>query len=75
MEKLYTLFINESLLCSPQEVESSDAQRPIVYISGSFSNMLQRCSANEKEALTAYQSVLQFDLYLRGMECILHCNH
>ena len=37
--------------------------------------MQQRWSANEKEAFSVYQSVLLFDLCLRGAECILCCHH
>ena len=37
--------------------------------------MQQRWSATEKEAFAVYQSVLKFDLYLRGTECILCCDH
>ena len=32
---------------------------------GSFLQMQQRWSANEKEAYAVYQAVLKFDLYLR----------
>ena len=37
--------------------------------------MQQRWSATEKEAYVAYQSILKFDLYLRGINFILCCDH
>ena len=37
--------------------------------------MQQRWSATEKEIYAVHQSVLKFELYLRGVECILHYNH
>ena len=48
---------------------------PIAYTSGSFSDMQQRWSATEKEAIEVYQLVLKFNFYLRGAQCILHCDH
>ena len=54
-----------------QAVDGPDDLRTTVYTSGSFSDMQQRWSATEKEALAVYQSVLKFDLFLRGAECIL----
>ena len=44
-------------------------------MSGSFYDTQQRWSSTEKEAFAVYQSVLKFDLYLRGAECILHYHH
>ena len=58
-----------------QAIDSLEDLRPIVYTSGSFSDMQQRWSATEKEALAVYQSVLKSDLYLTGEECIFCCNH
>ena len=79
MEKPYTLFTDSSHYAQAgvltQTVDSPEDLRPIVYTSGSFFNMQQKWSANEKEAFAAHQSVIKFDLYLRGEECILHCNH
>ena len=46
---------------------------PIAHTSCSFSEMHQKWSVTEKEAV--YQSVLKFDLYLKGAQCILHCDH
>ena len=37
--------------------------------------MQQRWSATKKEAFVVYKSVLKFDLYLRGAECTIHCEH
>ena len=37
--------------------------------------MQQRWSATEKDAYALHLSVLKFDLYLRGANFILHCNH
>ena len=37
--------------------------------------MQQSWSVTEKETFAVYQSVLIFDLYLRGAECILCCDH
>ena len=37
--------------------------------------MLLGWPVTEKEAFAVYQSVLKFDLCLRGAECILHCDH
>ena len=37
--------------------------------------MQQRLSVTEKEAFAVYQSVLKFDLYLRGAKSVLHCDH
>ena len=78
MEKPYNLFTDTSHYVYSgvltQAAESPDDLRPIPYTSGSFSDKQQRWSATEKEAFAVYQSVLKFDMYLRGAECILHCN-
>ena len=37
--------------------------------------MQQRWSSMGKEAFADDQSILKFDVYLRGAQCILHCNH
>ena len=58
-----------------QAVESPEDLIFTAYTSGSLSNMQQKWSATEREAFAVYQFVLKFDLYLRGIECILHCNH
>ena len=55
-----------------QVVDSLDDLRPIVYTSGSFSDMQQRRSATEKEAIAFYQAAPKFDMFLRRAECILH---
>ena len=56
-------------------IDGSDDLRPIVYTSGSFTDMQQKWSATEKEAFAFYQSVLKFDLALRGAQCILCHDH
>ena len=58
-----------------QAVDEPDDLRLIAYISGSFSDMQQRWSASWKGSFEVYQSVLKFDLYLRGAECTLCCEH
>ena len=58
-----------------QAVESSEDLRPVAFTTCSFSEMQQRWSANKKEAYAVYQSMLKFDLYLRGTKCVLDCNH
>ena len=58
-----------------QVVESPEDLRPTAFTSGSFSEMQQRWSVTEEEAYAVYQSVLKFDLYLRGAKCVLSCNH
>ena len=58
-----------------QAIGSPEDVRPIAYTLGLFLDMQQSRSATEKEALTLYQSVLKFDLYLRGAKFILCCNH
>ena len=79
MEKPYTLFTDASHYAYSgvltQAVESPYDLRSIAYTSGSFFNVQQRWSITEKEAFTVYQSILKFDLYLRGTECTLHCDH
>ena len=45
------------------------------YAPDSFFNMKQRLPAIGKEAFSVYHSILKFDLYVRGAECILHCEH
>ena len=37
--------------------------------------MQQGWSVSEKELFLQFISVLKFDLYLGGAECILFCNH
>ena len=78
MEIPYTLFTDTSCYAYPwvliQAVTSPEDLRPIAYISGSFSDMQQRWSATEKEVYAVYQSVLKFDLYLRGEKCVLCCD-
>ena len=49
--------------------------QPIFFTSDSFCDTQQKWSATEKEAFAVFQSVMKFDLYLRGAECILHCDH
>ena len=79
MEKPYTLFTDTSHYTYSgfltQVVESPDDLKCKAYTSDSFSVMQQRWSTAEKEAIAVYQSVLKFDLYLRGEECTLFCNH
>ena len=72
MVKLYTLFTDTShyTYCGvlSQLVECPDNLNPIAYKSGLFSSVQQRWSATEKEAFAVYQSVLKFDLNLRGWD-------
>ena len=58
-----------------QAVDGPDDSSPIAYTSGSFSDMHQKWSATEKETFAIHHYVLKFDLHLRGVECILHCDH
>ena len=78
-QKPYTLFTNTGHYAYPgvliQAVDGPDDLRPIAYTLGLFSDMQQRWSSTEKEAFAVYQSVLKFDLYLRGAKYILCCNH
>ena len=50
-----------------------DELRSIAYTSGSFSDM-QKDSLQQKKFLW-FTSPVQFNLYLRGVQRILHCNH
>ena len=59
----------------PQAVDGPDDLRPIAYTSGSFSNIQQRWPATEKDTFAVCLSVLKFNLYLRGAQCILLWNH
>ena len=78
-QKPYTLFTDASYYAYSgvltQTYDNPDDLRPIAYTSGSFSDIQQRWSATEKEVFAFYQSVLKFDLYLRGAKGILCCNH
>ena len=78
-EKVYTLFTETSHYAYSgvltEAVDGPDDLRPITYTSDSFSDKQQRWSATEKEAFVVYQSILKFDLYLKGAECILHSDH
>ena len=56
-------------------MDGSDDLRPIAHTGSSFSDTHQRWPATEKEAFAVYQSFLKLDLYLRGVECILHFDH
>ena len=58
-----------------QAVQSPEELRPVVFTLDSFSEMQQRWSATRKEAYAVYQSMLRFDLYLRGAKCVLHYKH
>ena len=60
-----------------QAVDDPNDLRPIAYTSASFFlyNTQQRWSATGKEAFAVYQSILKFNLNLRGAQCILHCDH
>ena len=55
-----------------QTVDGPHDLGSIAYTPGSISDMKQRWPDTKKEV---YQSILKFDLYLRGAEWILHCNH
>ena len=58
-----------------QAVKSSKDLRSISYTSGSFINMQQLWSATKREVFAVYQSVLKFDLYLRGVKCVFCHNY
>ena len=79
MEKLYTLFTDTSHCAYSgvlnQAVNSPEDLRLIAYTPGSFSNGSKDGLQQKKEAFAIHQSVLKFDLYLKGAECILYCNH
>ena len=70
MEKLNNLVIDTShyaySVIFSQAVESPEDLMPIAYTSGSFLDMQQRWFVTEKEVYTVYQSVLKFNLHLRG---------
>ena len=36
---------------------------------------MQQRSATEQEAYAVYQYILKFDLYLKGVRSVLHCDH
>ena len=63
------------LVFSLRQLMVPDDLRPIAYTSESFPDMQQRLSATEKESFALCQSVLKFDLYLRGAQGILCCDH
>ena len=79
MEKPYILFTDASHYAYygvlTQAFKSTEDLWPIVHTSCSFSDMQQRWSATEKEAYAVYQSVIMFELYLRGAKCVLHCDY
>ena len=79
INKPYTVFTDTSNYAfsavHTQAVDGPSDLRPIAYTSGSFSDMQQRWSLTQKGAYVTYQSVLKFDLYLGGAQCILCCNH
>ena len=56
-------------------VQSPDDLKLIACTSGSFSDIQLGWSATEKEAFAVYHSVLKFNLYLRGAEHTLCCDH
>ena len=66
IQKPYTQFTDTSHYVYSgvltKTVNGPDNFRPIVYTSGSFSDMQQRWSATEKEAFAVYQSAVMFDL-------------
>ena len=76
--KPYTLFTDASNYAHSgiltQAVYGLDDLRPMAYTSGTFSDSQQRLFATNKEAFAVYQSILKFDIYLRGAQCILHCD-
>ena len=78
-QKQYTLFTDPGHYAYSevltQACDGPDDLRPKACTSSSFSDMQERWSAKEKEAFAVYQSDLKFDLYLRGVECILCCDH
>ena len=79
MEKPYILFNDASPYAYSgiltQAVVSPDDLRPIASTPDSFPNMQQRWSTAEKEAFAVYQSLLKFNLCLKGEECTLGCDH
>ena len=48
---------------------------PIAYFSGCFNAAQQNYNVTMKEVYAAYQSVQEFQFYLGGALCNLHCNH
>ena len=58
-----------------QAVDSPEDLRLVAFTLGSLSEMKQRWSASKKEAYAVYQSILKFDLYLRGANCVVCCDH
>ena len=56
-------------------VESPEDLRLVAFTLGQFSEMQWSWSATEKEAYAIYQSILNFDLYLRGAKYVLQCDH
>ena len=57
-----------------QTGDSPEDLRPVTFTSDSFKEMQQRWCVNENRAYVIYQSVLKFDLYLRGANCVLYCD-
>ena len=78
INKAYTLFIDASnyafSIIITQAIDVPDDLRLIAYTSGSFLDVKQGCSSTEKVAFAVNLSVLKFHLYLRGAQCILHCD-
>ena len=78
-EEPYTLFTNtnhhaySSVLT--KAVDHPEDFRPVAFTSGPFSEMQQMWSATEKEVYAVYRSILKFNLYLRGANYVLHCDH
>ena len=76
---LYTFFTDlshyaySSILT--QAVDRPEDLKPVAFTPGLFSEMQQRLSTTKKEAYAVYQSILQFDLYLRGADYMLCCDH
>ena len=58
-----------------QAADSPKDLRLVAFTSGTFSEMQHRWSATEKETYAVYQSILKFDLYVRGAKCVLHYDH
>ena len=77
MTKPYMLFTDASHYAYSgvliQPVESPEDLRSVAFTSGS--EIQQRWSTTENETYAVYQSILKFDLYSRGVKCVLHCDH
>ena len=61
------------VLCQPQDNEND--VKPIAYFSGTFMAQNKSWFATEKEAYAVLKSVQISNYYLRGVQCMLRCDH